>query len=269
MLDGTGIVGYSVPNVNGGYGMSRSGFYIGIHRPTLCPYFSRSFVSVNQVGDRGSGFGASSWIMDSGAFTEVTTHGRFRYTTEHYANQIKRLTRTRTLLAAVTQDYMCEGFVLAKTGMTVTDHQRLTVERYDSLVSHLSRLKCGTYLIPVLQGYDPHEYVEHLHRYDGRLPNGAWVGVGSVCKRNADPEAVYRVLDAILTVRPDLRLHGFGLKTTALGDPRVVKCLHTADSMAWSFAARYSGRDANGLQEALEFWNRVNDLIDIAGGMRP
>lgn len=39
----------------------------------------------------------------------------------------------------------------------------------------------------------------------------------------------------------DLRLHGFGVKTTALRNSYVMGALHTADSMAWSFGARMNG----------------------------
>jgi hypothetical protein len=47
---------------------------------------------------------------------------------------------------------------------------------------------------------------------------------------------------AIKNERPDLRLHGFGLKTTALADPLVRSMLWSADSMAWSFAAAASAQ---------------------------
>jgi ribosomal protein L11 len=46
------------------------------------------------------------------------------------------------------------------------------------------------------------------------------------------------ILKAIKAERPDLRLHGFGIKTTALSWEEVRDNLESADSMAWSFAAR-------------------------------
>jgi hypothetical protein len=115
--------------------------------------------------------------------------------------------------------------------------------------------------MPVLQGYAPHEYVDHLRQYDDRLAHGAWVGVGSVCKRNGNPRAIEEVLAAIKTERPDLRLHGFGLKMTALRSPVVRALLHTADSMAWSYAARMRGGDANSWREAQAWTKRITDLF--------
>jgi hypothetical protein len=85
------------------------------------------------------------------------------------------------------------------------------------------------------------------------MPHGAWVGVGSVWKRNGNPRAIAAVLLAIKGARPDLRLHGFGLKTTALADPLVRAQLETADSMAWSIHARKNGRNPNDWREAVRW----------------
>lgn len=87
-----------------------------------------------------------------------------------------------------------------------------------------------------------------------------WVGVGSVCKRNGDVSAIEAVLVAIRRARPDLRLHGFGLKTTALRSGLVRAVLHTADSMAWSFAARKNGRNANDWREAARFVSDIEGM---------
>ena len=54
--------------------------------------------------------------MDSGAFTEVAIHGGYRHGVDEYAAEIKRWSACGTLMAAVAQDYMCEPFVVAKTG---------------------------------------------------------------------------------------------------------------------------------------------------------
>lgn len=151
---------------------------------------------------------------------------------------------------------MCEPFVLAQTGLTVPDHQRLTIERYDTLLSEC----LPVYLMPVLQGYQPREYVAHIRQYGDRLQSGAWVGVGSVCKRNTHTGSVEDVLLAIYQERPDLRLHGFGLKLTALRSGVVNDLLYSCDSQAWSYAARRHGRDANSPLEAERYRQQVVTL---------
>jgi hypothetical protein len=238
-------------------------FFPGLHIPSHARHFERCMVSVNRLRERRSGFGARDWIMDSGAFTEVTTHGGFREPVQAYAEQINRWSVDGAqLLAAVAQDFMCEPFALAKTGATVELHQEWTVERYDELLA----LRPAAYVIPVLQGWDPPDYAAHVRMYGSRLRAGAWVGVGSVCKRNTRPGDIEGVLHAIHGIRRDLRLHAFGLKLTALGEATIRDRLWSADSMAWSWAARRQGRNANDWREAARFVRRV-ETTDVQTGL--
>jgi hypothetical protein len=92
---------------------------------------------------------------------------------------------------------------------------------------------------------------------DRLLAMGMWVGVGSICKRNTDIGQIELVLSGIRTERPDLRLHGFGLKTTALQSKTVREWLWSADSMAWSYAARRQGRNQNDWREAMGFTRMI------------
>lgn len=240
-------------------------FFTGLHQPSDAKHFDAAFVSVHRVRKRRSPFAAGVWIMDSGAFTEISRNGRYRTSVAEYAAEIRRWAGPQ-LLAAVAQDWMCEPFIVAKTGLSVAEHQRLTIERYDQLLAE----DTGVYIMPVLQGYAPADYVAHIRAYGVRLAHGAWVGVGSVCKRNGNPGAIAAVLLAIKRERPDLRLHGFGLKTTALADPLVTSLLETADSMAWSFHARINGRNANDWREAKRWTENITSrprqrVLDLEG----
>lgn len=191
--------------------------------------------------------------MDSGAFRTIDLYGGYPAPAEEYAAQIRRFAGNGRLLAAVAQDYMCEPEMLAKTGLTIADHQRLTIERYDQLVA----CNVPVRIMPTLQGYAPADYVSHIRQYGKRLAHRAWVGVGSICKRNSNPGSILAVLLAIKAERPDLRLHGFGIKITALFEQLVRDLLFSADSMAWSFAARREGRNANDAREAVAYARRV------------
>ncbi len=227
-------------------------FFIGLHNVSHARHFDHAFISINRLRNRKSPFFANNWILDSGAFTELAKYGAYREGPEVYAQQINRWGGVGVMWAAVTQDYMCEPFMLARTGLTVREHQERTIERYIT-IQGLTKAQ----VMPVLQGYDPQEYTDHLTMYGDLLPVGAWVGVGSVCKRNARIESIAAVLGAIKLQRPDLRLHGFGLKTTALQSNYIRGLLFSADSMAWSFAARREGRDANSWREAKQFEQRI------------
>lgn len=282
-------------------------FFPGLHQPADCQYIPRCFVSVNRLKTRKSDFKVGRWIMDSGAFTELNIHGYHTLGVDEYAEQIVRWSRCGELVAACAQDYMCEAFMFAgqedhdedwkdymldegahpswledpefsaPDPIGVHDHQRLTVERYGLLKDAVAARGGQTYIMPVIQGFTPQEYVNCIDLYEkaGHLPHGAYVGVGSVCKRNADPDAVLAVLVAVKCCRPDLQLHGFGLKITALGNATIRSMLRSADSMAWSTAARHErnrirkqGGDwraapsPNDWRTAQAYASRVQELID-------
>lgn len=233
-------------------------FYCGMHHPSKAGGLERAFISVHALKGRRGDFAANEWILDSGAFTTVERCGGYPEPPEVYAEQVRRWATVGQMQRAVSQDFMCEPWMLERcretTGGTVEAHQRLTIERYDAL-----RALCGDTIMPVLQGWLPVDYARHVLAYGDRLQRGAWVGLGSVCKRQGRPGAIAAVLDAVLDVRPDLRLHGFGVKYTALADSSVRR-LHSCDSMAWSFAARYEGRDGNSLDEALAYVRKVEQM---------
>ncbi|TPN44414.1 hypothetical protein FJ981_27850 [Mesorhizobium sp. B1-1-4] len=243
-------------------------FFVGLHQPSDAQHFDLCCISINRVRGRKKPVDCVEVIIDSAAFTELNLHGGYRHGVEEYAAELYRLHMTAVvkIIAAVAQDYMCEAFMLEKTKAagasdgTVADHQRLTIERYDALKAEVDRLfngGCPFPIMPVLQGYSPADYVRHVRMYGDRLTPGMWVGVGSVCKRNGDPIAIVNVLSAIHSVRPDLLLHGFGIKQTSLEHAGVRELLYSADSMAWSFAARRQGRNGNSWQEAKSFAVRV------------
>lgn len=231
-------------------------FYIGAHHPRLAwPLTLRGFrvcVSANVLKGRAEVpfLGCDvPWLLHSGAFTQVALRGGFEQSASDYAAMIRRFAGTG-LIAASTQDYMCEPLALRATGLNVAQHQVLTLDRFDAICDAGTN---GVHLLPVLQGRRPDDYRRHLKAYGDRLGRGAWVGVGSLCKRQGSPQVIAAILDAILQDRPDLKLHGFGCKRTSLLEPAVRTRLATADSMAWSYAARFEGRDQNAWDEAGRF----------------
>ena len=231
-------------------------FFTGMHDLHNAGAVPAACISVSRLARRRKAVPVRRCIIDSGGFQAIAKHGGYPDPPSTYAAELRRLKAMlgRRLLAAVAQDFMCEPAALAKTGLSVTAHQRLTIERYDALVACDTG---GTRIMPVLQGYTPDSYVDHIRQYGDRLAHRMWVGVGSVCKRNADPAAIVDVLLAISRVRPDLRLHAFGVKLTALEWQLVRDLIFSADSLAWSFAARFEGRDANSPAEAARYARRI------------
>jgi hypothetical protein len=229
-------------------------FFVGIPEPSMAQHFARVCISVNRTRRRAGPFAVKDWMMDGAGFTQISTHGDYSETPNEYAAEIRRQKGNGNLVAAVAQDWMCEPRVIRRTGLSVSEYQRRTIERYDDLIACDTG---GVYVLPVLQGWTATDYTDHVEAYGDRLAPGAWVGVGSVCKRNVNPISILRVLYAIHGARPDLRLHGFGVKVSSLEFQPLRDELATADSMAWSYAARKQGRDQNDWHEAQDFAERM------------
>ena len=223
-------------------------FYLGSHHATTrwWELGVPLFVSVRVVRKRRTIPATAPWALDSGGFTEISTHGRWVTSEAEYVTTVRRLAAMPYFQWAAPQDYMCEPWIVAKTGLTVREHQYRTVASFMSL-----REQLGAAVIPVLQGYGPREYDRCVGLYQDAgvdLAAEPVVGLGSVCRRSGTHEAV-RLIRYLQDHR--LRLHGFGLKGTAFHACRDL--LASADSMAWSATARLQGRDANSPQEAMQW----------------
>lgn len=236
-------------------------FYIGctpsMANQIINPDFPASglMISVNQLRKRKSNFKCDrAWIMDSGAFTEISRFGRYRFSPEEYWQQVCRWAECNHLIMAISQDWMCEPFILKKTGLSIADHQRLTIDRYDALQKFTSPATIP--IMPVLQGYQISDYLQHLYDYGDRLNDNHWVGVGSVCRRNGNPGEIIQILKSIKLIKPGLRLHGFGLKLIALQNPEIQRLLYSADSMAWSYPKRF-GDSRSELELAYEYQEKI------------
>lgn len=232
-------------------------FFVGLHMVNHARHFPRCMISITRLLRRKGDFEAGEWMLDSGAFAALMACGKHPLSPREYAAHVRRWSRCGRMVAAVSQDWLCTPEVLARTGLTVREHQWRSLRAYQEL---LEQDTDGVYIMPVLQGLTVDDYRRHIDMYGDLLAPGMWVGVGSVCGRNRRPTEVAAILAAIRRERPDLRLHGFGLKTTSLALEAVRSRLHSADSMAWSFRARRAGRNPNDWREARRFMRRIEQL---------
>ena len=212
-------------------------FYLGTHRPSWLGKTSVDlFVSNRTLKDRFSFPRAlGQWALDSGGFSELSMYGRFVTTPEQYVVDA-RVYRDEIggLQWVAPQDWMCEPQMVAKTALSVTQHQERTVANF----VHLRSIAPDLPFIPVLQGWTVSDYEWCMNLYS-RAGVNLWkeplVGVGSVCRRQATGE-----IDVIMErlAGYGLSLHGFGVKAGGL---RLYGgLLASSDSMAWSFTARHS-----------------------------
>ena len=210
--------------------------FLGTHQPNWLGGFDVPlFVSDRRLRDRHTlPVAIGPWALDSGGFTELSTYGEWRTTPAEYAARVRRYQRRIGRLEwAAIQDWMCEPFITAKTGLQVHQHQWRTIDSwYD-----LNELAPDVPWIPIVQGYEVVDYLRHVDLWRNAgvdLATAPLVGVGSVCRRQGTDQAG-RIFAALHEVGVT-RLHGFGLKKTGLA--KYGHLLTSADSMAWSFDAR-------------------------------
>jgi len=222
-----------------GANTGRPVFFLGTHHPGwLSTADMPLFISDRRLRTyRTLPRATTTWALDSGGFTELSRYGNWEHgpTVRQYVARIRRYRDDIGHLAwAAPQDWMCEPVITAKTGLTVAEHQRRTI----TSVLALRAADPGLPVIPVLQGWTTSDYLRCADSYQRAgidLSAEPVVGLGSVCRRQATTaiELIIRSLRA----HGITRLHGFGVKLHGL-----VHCGHllaSADSMAWSFAARH------------------------------
>lgn len=210
-------------------------FYLGTHQEYwLWQVDVPLFVSARRLRCRRSLQRATcDWALDSGGFSELSLFARWETTPEQYAGEVQRWRdRIGRMDWAAIQDWMCEPVMLERTGLTIAEHQSRTIESWHTL-THLAPDVPWT---PVVQGWKLDDYMAHVEQYTAAgvdLAALPVVGVGSVCRRQAmgEAEEIVRALAGL-----GLRVHGFGFKLQGLA--RCADAMESADSMAWSMAAR-------------------------------
>lgn len=178
------------------------------------------------------------WALDSGGFTELSMFAGWATSARDYARAVRRYDEEiGSMEWASPQDWMCEDVMLRKTGKTVAEHQRLTVDNFLELRDLDAEL--APIFAPVLQGQSVSDYLRCVDMYDRAgvdLAAQPIVGVGSVCRRQDTGE----IGDVFAALAPlGLRLHGYGVKAGGLA--RYGKHLASSDSLAWSARARWAG----------------------------
>jgi len=223
-------------------------FYLGTHQPSWLAHVTVPlFVSHRRLAGRRTlpprarvGYAkvdTAAWALDSGGFSELSLYGEWRTTPAEYVAAVARYdVEIGHLDWAAPQDWMCEPDILARTGLTVAEHQARTVDNYLDLCDRwpgVSDSECP--FMPVLTGWRESDYHWHADAYAAAgvdLAQQHLVGLGSVCRR----QGTRMVARLVASLSPWLALHAFGVKTTGLAE--YGGAVETADSMAWSARGR-------------------------------
>lgn len=219
-------------------------FYLGTHHPH---WLERTdvplFISHRRLAGRKTLPKArydGAYAIDSGGFTEVSLYDEWRTSPREYVEAVARYdTEIGHMAWCAPQDWMCEPFMLAKTGLSVAEHQRRTIENFQTLAALWPEYSdADRPFMPVLQGWRIDDYLRCYEAYGAAGVDMRWqavVGLGSVCRRQNTAEIAH-ICAELRQIDPGMPLHGFGVKTGGLAT--YGHLLESADSMAWSYAAR-------------------------------
>lgn len=278
----------------------RARVYLGVHtlawlgRPDLADV--PKCVSRNRIaGYRGRRLPrpTAPVLIDSGAFTELKQHGRWRLTAAEYVTEIRQIIdQLGTVVVAVAQqDWMCEPVVIeggrTKDGTFVGTRRLLDPDgrlTLDQLVEEhqrrgvanlieLRRLAPDLPIFPVLTGRTVKEYIRHGGMFTAAgvaFIEEPLVGVGSVCRRQGTRE-----IAGIVSALSGFRLHGFGVGQAGLllyGNK-----ITSVDSMAFSYHGRRVGRCPHGVVRweancpvlARRWWDTAQGYLDRAAARPP
>lgn len=205
--------------------------------------------------------------LDSAGFVAAVRYRDYRWTVRDYYDLVEA--HPWTWHAAM--DYCCEPEVAGDRGIRLL---RIGATAFMLGQCQAEARRRGLPMpMPVLQGWTPEEYAMCAQW----LPLRDWrdwpelVGIGSVCRRHVDGEnGILAILDAVDQVLPKhVRLHMFGVKSTALaqlaGHPRVA----SVDSMAWDVQARAerrTGRDMTFRISHMHRWAERQQATAARGG---
>lgn len=184
--------------------------------------------------------GIERLFIDSGGYSFMMGKGEYETPNGEY---LSYLNEHKPAVWAL-RDYPCEPDVLDEHNRTVADHQRMTADRHADLLNDASTVPGDP--LAVLQGWQLHDYLECIDLYRDRGLLTDYVGIGSVCRRNAEAE-IRRIITAVRDELNDsINLHAFGVKSSVLKYADVRAALASADSNSFDFRAQWGALKAKG-----------------------
>jgi len=189
-----------------------------------------------RTGTLANAYGLASIDLDSAGFVLAVKERGIPWSIDDYI----RLAGSYPFRRFASLDLCCEAEI-AHDRDEVLDRIARTIRL--NRACHVRAVDAGIAdaFMPVLQGRRPADYLRSWDGIGHLVRSGQVVGVGSLCRRHVGgPEGLVAVIDRLDRALPrDVRLHGFGVKGTAVsllagfGD-RVA----SIDSQAYGIAAR-------------------------------
>ncbi len=210
-------------------------------------------------------------FIDSGGFYSSMVSGGYTKTDDEYLQFVEKIMREYFAL----RDYPCEPQLLKKHNLTVKQNINRTVDNHLSLLDILPKYCINSEPVPVIQGWKKEDYLSCIDAFNEQGLMNNYMAIGSVCRRTA----LDNIREIVISVRDNVpswvKLHGFGLKLTALKDLAIWKALYSTDSGAWDYVARWKkfrGEETNipeaSLKAAIEYIKKIKIIHERHNNQR-
>ena len=174
-------------------------------------------------------------FIDCGGFFSSLKSGRYTSSDQEYLEYVRKWQPKAWAL----RDYPCEPQLLQLRGRSAQENVLRTVDHHRSLITLAEDQGLQDTAVPVLQGWTVEDYLYCLDRFRDEGLVRDYMAIGSVCRRGQIGQIV-KIVTAIRRELPGwVRLHGFGLKYTALKERAIWDALYSVDSGAWDYEARW------------------------------
>lgn len=197
-------------------------------------------IMISHHTNNNSPWPCKSLFIDSGGYSLMQKAGEHP-PAEEYLSYVKK--NVPELWAY--QDYPCEPDILKEYNRTVEDHIRLTVDKACENRKLAREMGIESTEVVVLQGWEPTEYIDCLDRLKdhGLVDDETYIGIGSVCGRNARDDIAKIVKTVNNELSPTNKIHAFGVKQDVLRYSEIVEMLDSADSLSydWDYTMKFPG----------------------------
>jgi len=175
-------------------------------------------------------------FIDSGGFYSSMRSGKYTKPDREYLEFIEKVQPEFFAL----RDYPCEPQLLKKHDLTAKQNIQRTVDNHIVLMDLLPEYQIISQPVPVIQGWQKEDYLDCIDAFNDAGLMSDYMAIGSVCRRTA-VDNIHKIIVAIRDAIPSwIKLHGFGVKLTALSDLAIWNALYSVDSGAWDYTARWN-----------------------------
>jgi len=189
-----------------------------------------------RLGQLTNAHGLASLDLDSAGFVASRAYGGFPWSVAAYMD----LARAFPFRRIASLDY-CTEAEIAGDREEVLDRVSRTIRANRDCLAQAADRGIVDRFMPVIQGRSRDDYERCVDALWSAMAPGAIIGVGSMCRRAiTGPEGLVATFEHLDRILPqEVRLHGFGVKGTAL--PYLKPLGHriaSIDSQAYGVAAR-------------------------------